>query len=217
RAFDRGVTAYDAGRLAEARAAFETAADAAPRAPDAWANLGTAAWQQGDTVAAAVGWQRALRLAPTADDERDRLALLPTSQDGRVAGLPPVPVDLVAVGGLLLGIAAGAAVALRMRGRAPRRATSVAWPAGATAVVLLGGALYLADLARAESLAVVRRDGSLRTEPALGADPTAPVQASDVARVVGRQNAWVRVQLDGDREGWVESDRLVSLAALTAP
>jgi tetratricopeptide (TPR) repeat protein len=217
RAFVRGVRAYDAERWPEARAAFETAADAAPRAADAWANLGTTAWVQGDTVAAAVGWQRALRLTPTAGDVRDRLALLPTSQDGGVAGLPPVPVNVVAVAGALLWLLAGGALAVRVRGRGGRRLTSVAWPAGATAAVLLGAGLYLTDLARAEDLAVVRRDGALRSEPALGAEAAGQVQASDLARIVGRQHAWVRVVLDGDREGWVESDRLVSLAALTAP
>jgi hypothetical protein len=31
--------------------------------------------------------------------------------------------------------------------------------------------------------------------------------------VVGRQNAWARVRLDGDREGWLEAERLVPLTA----
>ncbi len=216
RAFERGVRAYEADRLGEARAAFETAAHASPRAPDAWANVGTTAWMQGDTVAAAVGWQRALRLAPTAADMRDRLALLPTPQEG-VGRVPPLPPDVAAASGLLLWIAAGAAAAGRVRGRGPRALRAALWPAAGTAAVLLASGSYLTAVAEARGLAVVRTAGPLRAEPALGAEPASPVHASDLARIVGRQHAWVRVRLDGDREGWLEGDRLVSLAALTVP
>lgn len=211
RAFAQGVRAYRAERLADARAAFEAAAHAAPRAADAWANLGTTAWAQGDTVGATVGWQRALRLAPLATDVRQRLALLPTVQDGWIGGIPPVPPDAAALAGLLAWIAAGASVLVRTRPRVPRGIASLAWPAAAAAVGLLAVSVHLSDRALARDLAVVQGDGPLRAEPALGAEETAPLHLSDVARVVARQNAWARVRLDGDREGWVEADRLLAL------
>ncbi len=213
RAFDRGVQAYHADRLADARAAFEAAVLSAPRAADAWANLGTTAWVQGDTVAATVGWQRALRLSPLSSDVRDRLELLPTAQDGWIGGVPPIPPDAAALAGLLCWVAAGASVLVRLRPRAPHALKTLAWPAAATAVGLLAVSVHLSDRAVARDLGVVRRDGPLRAEPALGAEQAAPLHVSDVARVVARQNAWARVRLDGDREGWVEADRLVPLAA----
>ncbi|MGZ8470333.1 MAG: hypothetical protein ACXW61_12135 [Gemmatirosa sp.] len=213
RAFERGVRAYRAEQLDDARVAFAAAAEAAPRAADAWANLGTTAWAQGDTVTATVGWQRALRLSPLSSDVRDRLALLPTAQDGWIGGVPPHPPDALAIAGLLTWAAAGASVVLRLRRRGGRGMASVLWPAAGTAVALLAVAVHLSDLARARDLAVVRRDGPLRAEPALGADQAAPLHVSDVARVVARQHAWSRVRLDGEREGWVESDRLVPLTA----
>jgi hypothetical protein len=213
RAFDRGVRAYRAEQLEDARVAFAEATEAAPRAADAWANLGTTAWAQGDTVAAAVGWQRALRLSPLSPDVRDRLALLPTVQDGWIGGVPPVPPDALALAGLVAWAAAGASVVLRLRRRGGPTASSLLWPAAGTAVALLAVSVHLSNLARARDLAVVRREGPLRAEPALGAEASAPLHVSDVARVVGRQHAWSRVRLDGEREGWIESDRLVPLTA----
>src|SRR6185437_1016770 len=48
RDFDRGVSAYEARQFVMARSAFSRAARSEPWAPDAWANLGTAAWAAND-------------------------------------------------------------------------------------------------------------------------------------------------------------------------
>jgi tetratricopeptide (TPR) repeat protein len=212
RAFDRGVRAYGERHFDEAQAAFTVATAAAPRAPDAWANLGTAAWIAGDTVQAAIGWQRALRLAPLASDVRDRLELLPAAQDGWTAGVPPLPADAAAAAGLLVWALAGTLVAMRVLRRTGPRLTPIVWSGAAAAVILLAASVRLGDVAEGRDLAVVRDDGAARVEPALAADQSAPVQVSDVAHVVARQNAWSRVRLDGGREGWIESQRLAPLA-----
>ena len=116
--------------------------------------------------------------------------------------------------GLVLWTAAAAAVLLRLRGRpAAGWLGAASWSAAGLAVVVLAGAARLGTLAQGTDLAVVRRDGPLHSEPALGAEPSAPVQTSDVAHVLGRQHAWSRVRLDGGREGWIESERLESLDA----
>jgi hypothetical protein len=65
----------------------------------------------------------------------------------------------------------------------------------------------------AHDLAVVGSTGPLRVEPALAAELGATVNVGDVARTLGRQAAWSRVQVDGDREGWIETERLRSLGA----
>src|SRR5581483_4978594 len=61
------------------------------RAPDAWADLGTAAWATADTARAVGGWQRALRFEPTASDVRERVELvhaLPFTASGYVPAIP---------------------------------------------------------------------------------------------------------------------------------
>ncbi|AHG90691.1 Aerotolerance-related protein BatD [Gemmatirosa kalamazoonensis] len=211
--FERGVAAYATRRYAEAALHFTTAARAEVRSPDAWANAGTAAWVVGDTVGAAVGWQRAIRLDPRAADLRVRLDLLPASQDGWIAGVPPLPLDWAALTGLAMWVAACAAGAARLAGRGR------SWPIGSLGTAALLGAsasaLLCAQLARvhaARDLAVVRVSGPLHAEPALGSEVAGPVEATDVARVTGRRTVWARVALDGGRQGWIESDRLIWLA-----
>jgi tetratricopeptide (TPR) repeat protein len=222
-AFARGADAYGRGDLAAARAAFDEAAARAPRAPDAWANAGTAAWAQADTLGAAVAWQRALRLEPAARDLRARLALLPAAQDGWVAGVPPVDPNwpgtvaatLAAAVGLL---AVGAALPVRRAAaRSAGAGARAAWPWAWGAALALGGAgASLARHADPSDRAIVTRAGSLRAEPALTADPGPPVDPTDVVRLAERTGPWVRVALDGGREGWIEAARLAPLA-LPAP
>jgi len=72
-------------------------------------------------------------------------------------------------------------------------------------------AAVLHDMTRLDRVAVVGEAGPLRTEPVLGAETTAPVERTDVARLGARAGAWVRVELDGGRAGWIEIDRLVPL------
>ena len=72
RAFDDGVAAYQASRLRRGARAFIASAAADPRAPDAWANLGTASW--------AVGGHRA---------QRRRLAARTSTRAARVRRARP--------------------------------------------------------------------------------------------------------------------------------
>jgi len=41
----------------------------------------------------------------------------------------------------------------------------------------------------------------------------AALDAGDVGRVEERSGAWVRVRLDGDRDGWVEIGRTTPIGA----
>ena len=63
RAFDEGVSSYQHHSFVAAREAFIASVIAEPRAPDAWANLGTASWAVADTARSVAAWQRALRRA----------------------------------------------------------------------------------------------------------------------------------------------------------
>src|SRR5262249_20137844 len=95
RAFDAGVAAYTHHEFGAAREAFIASALADPTAPDAWANLGTAAWAMSDTARSVAAWQRALRMEPLASDVRERVELahsLPWDSAGYV---PPIPATWV--------------------------------------------------------------------------------------------------------------------------
>lgn len=207
--FADGLTAYRTGDVAGARRAFLAAAAQAPAAPDAWANAGTASWAAGDTLGAALGWQRALRLEPAAADVRARLALLPAEQDGWIAGVPPVAPDWLAVPALgLAGCAAVLALVAAARARLRPGAWLWAWAVAVCASLAAAGVHAAASPA---GLAVVATAGPLRIEPALDADPGPPADLTDVARVRQQHGVWSRVTLDGDREGWIENRRLVPL------
>jgi hypothetical protein len=181
------------------------------------------AWAQADTLGAAAAWQRALRLEPAARDVRGRLALLPAAQDGWVAGVPPIDPNwpattaaVLAVAGALLALGATVPVR-RSAARSAGARARAAWPWVWGAALALGGAgAGLARHADPSDRAIVTRGGSLRTEPALTAEPGPPVDPTDVARLMERHGPWVRVALDGRREGWIEAARLAPLA-LPAP
>lgn len=208
RLFAAGVSAYETGEWRAARDAFGRAAALAPRAPDAWANFGTAAWQASDSAAAAVGWQRAVRLEPLATDVRERLELLPADTDGSISRVPPVTVSVAAALGLALWVLAWVLVVVHQRRRLPLRWAGLAW--AATLLV----AVYAADASdrlTGRRLAVVADPAPLRASPALGAERAGALLVGEVARVEEQRGAWSRVALDAGRDGWIETDRLVPL------
>jgi Bacterial SH3 domain/BatD DUF11 like domain len=208
-AFEEGVVSYSGHHYRDAAARFAAAARLAPRATDAWANAGTAAWEVSDTADAVVGWQRAARLDAFATDMRDRLALVRAAQDGWLAAPPRVGATLVANIALACWLLACLvwAVASARRSRA-RSALMLAFVAAAGALT----AAWLAEAEAAKRLAVAGPDVVLYASPALGAERLSTLDAGDVARIQGRDGAWARVRLDGDREGWVEVERLTPLA-----
>lgn len=211
--FDRARAAYGAHDFAGARDLFASVAARAPRSADAWANFGTAAWQLADTVDAVVGWQRALRLEPLATDVRERLALTAAAPEGPIASVPRLPLDPLAITSLvvwcLAWVALAAAAARGARGRMYARIG-----AGCMCAAVVG-AFATRDLETqlaARTLAVVGGHAPLRSLPTVASEAGASLSPGDVARVVRREGIWARVQLDGDRDGWVEWDRLTPLA-----
>jgi tetratricopeptide (TPR) repeat protein len=210
--FDRGVAAYQRHEFVAARDAFAKAVVADPAAPDAWANLGTAAWASADTGRSVAAWQRALRLEPLASDMRDRVELVHAIPVGAAGYVPPLPPAwLFDAAALLWCLAWGiAAVHLLRKRDFDRRA--LAFTAVAALVLAIAG-FALAERTDGARFAVVRRTTSLATDPALGGElgPTAIV--GEVVRVTGRQGAWTRVRLDDGRDGWVQTAFVISLDA----
>ena len=83
---------------------------------------------------------------------------------------------------------------------------------GVVAVGAAWCAVRVDESAAARHLAVVGSGTALYAAPALAAERIARLDAGDVALVVAAQGVWADVRLDGDREGWVESAQLTSLA-----
>jgi tetratricopeptide (TPR) repeat protein len=208
-AFTEGQTAYAGQDYRRARDAFLRAANAAPRDAAAWANLGTAAWQAGDTAAAVLGWQRALRLEPLAGDVRARLARVRAPQTRGAARVWPLPVAPLALLAVLLWTAGWAwSARRRWRRRTARRAAVLLVPA-----LLLSALALLAERqARAGDLAVIATSVPLRSLPALGAEPGAVPLVGEVVRVRERRGVWLRLQLDAARAGWYPAANTYPLA-----
>lgn len=212
--FARGVDAYAHGQFTASASDFAALAAHAPRAPDAWANMGTAAFSAGDTARALVGWQRALRLEPLAADVRDRLDLIsPTAPSslGFVPAVPPLPLAAFAA---LLWVIGWLSIGWQSRKRGatapPLRltmpvATTVAALFFASATVALDRRINATDLA------VVSRDAPLHVLPALASDRGATLRTGDITRVLQSQGAWARVASDGGREGWLDAAALAPI------
>lgn len=206
-AFAEGSTAYAGRDYVRARDAYLRAARAAPRDPAAWANVGTAAWQAGDTATAVLGWQRALRLDPLAPDLRSRLDRVRAPQDrgaARVWPLPPLPIAAL---GFVLWCGAWALLWWRGR-RGPARAR---WLLLGPAVLCVALAFALEQRLRADDLVVIATAAPLRALPALGADAGAVPLVGEVATVRERRGVWVRLMLDRDRTGWYPAERTYAL------
>jgi len=177
--------------------------------PNVWANVGAAAWMATDTARAVQGWQRALRRAPLDRQSRDRLALARAVQDRGAARVPPVPVQLPPL--LLLAVWLTGWTLLARRAWAGQAiALRSAWLTVGCAALLIGAAA-LDDLQRATDVAVVLRPEPLRALPVLGAELGAAPLTGEVARILERRGAWVHVQLDGQRQGWIAGELLLSL------
>jgi tetratricopeptide (TPR) repeat protein len=211
RLFDAGVRAYQERRYDDAQRAFGAVAHQEPRAPDAWANLGTASWAARDTARAVAGWQRALRLEPLAADMRDRLDDVHPATIGSVAFVPPATPAALAVALALGWWAAWLAETVRTRRKSGSRRPAVLLAAATLALAL--ATVQQSERLSARDLVVVRVGGSLAVSPALGADRAADTEVGEIARVRAIHGVWSRVALDGGRHGWIESARLISLAA----
>lgn len=214
--FARGAERYAAGDFAGAMLEYRAIVDVQPRAADAWANLGTAAWYAEDSATAAIGWQRALRLEPLAGDVRGRLEATPGFRAGLVGDVPPVPVDGAAALGALLWIGGwgGLAWGAWTRRAAWRRAAFGALGAGAVVGVLT---LAVAEVQGGRGRVVVVEPDRLRTAPALGAESGAETMRAETARELSAQGVWSRVRFPDGRTGWMETRRLASLDLRRAP
>ena len=209
--FDHGVREYEAERYARAERFFSEATRDEPGSADAWANFGTAAWAARDSAAAAIGWQRALRLDPTATDVRSRLDLTPGFGENDLATVPPITEASVAIVGGVAWVLGWlfAAVGIWRRKPAWRYA---AYVLGMIAIFSGLAGVRVREAYEARRLAIVLEPTRLRSLPVLGGEAGAPVLTGEVARTVRAEGVWSLVRLADDREGWMATDQLEPIA-----
>ena len=212
--FANGLVAYDAREFGSARQEFFELAQARPRAADAWYNFGAASWQVEDTAAAIIGWQRAMRLDPMTGDVRALLRLGPGTPK-LWHGVPPVSLTVVGVVGGALWVSGFLLLAI-----ARRRRQQWLWRAGASlavgAVVILLAGVKQREIIDGRDDAVVLSPVRLRAMPVLSSEAGIEAQAGEMVRVLGYQGAWMRVELSDRRRGWVEAQRVQTLAHVEA-
>ena len=211
--FVDGVHAYDAGNFSLAARQFGRVADRAPRAADAWANLGAAALSAGDSARAVLGWQRALRLDPLDRETRERFVAVrdpvAVASPGFVAPLPASALPIVALALWLAGWS-GMAIPPARRSRGLRSMTGGAL---VVAIIVLAASLQLRHRLDPRDLAVVRGTTSLCASPVSGSVAIAAGAIGEVGRVDAREGSWIRVTLDDARAGWVPASALLPLDA----
>ena len=210
--FRQGVEAYDHSAFTTSQRLFGRAAARAPRAVDAWANLGTAAWSRGDSAAAARAWQRSLRLDPLDAESRDRLDAIALPLLRSPGYVPPLPVNLLALTALACWVGAWLVLAVPPM-RRPRNGRALAGGALSVAVVLLLATLEISDRLEPRGLAVLRASRTLLAAPGSSV-ALASGTIGETGRLGAREGAWVRIELGGARAGWVP---VASVLALDAP
>jgi hypothetical protein len=210
RAFDDGVRAYEQNQPIVAERLFARTATRVPRATDAWANFGTAAWTANDSARAAYGWQRALRLDPLDAESRERLSAVAPIAIDATGYVPPLPVNLLAGGALALWALAWLALALPPA-RRPAAVRGLGGGAIVVAVVALLTALELEQRLEPRGLAVLRGPLTLLEDPSPAGAPSGSGVVGEVGRVGPREGEWVRITLDGARAGWVPVGGIIPL------
>ena len=210
RAFHDGVLAYDRSDWSAAQHLFGRVAARTPRAVDAWANLGTAAWAANDTAHAMLGWQRALRLDPLDTELRDRIALVQSPSVSAPGYVPPVPVDAAAAAALALWVGAWLLLALPAN-RRPARARALFAAATAVAIASLAVTAELNDRSGMRGLVALRGSRELLDAPDPTASAAATASAGEIGALGAREGAWVRISLDDARAGWLPAAAVVPL------
>jgi len=201
RAFGEGVAAYTRKDYGTAERIFARVSARAPRAGDAWANLGTSAWARGDSALAAAAWQRALRVDPLDAESRERFAAIQATTLGDPAYVPPMPLDAIALGALVAWLAGWLLLALPTARLDALRSVG----GGAIVVALLGfGTMFeLQRRSKLSGLGAVRASRSLLAAPVPDAEGVASIVAGEVGALGLREGAWVRITIDGERAGWL--------------
>lgn len=199
--FRQGVEAYDQREFPRSQQLFERVVARAPRAVDAWSNLGAVAYARGDSAGAVRAWQRTLRLDPLDAEARERLNAVHPPVLRAPGYVAPLPVNALAIAALLFWIGAWAMLALPPA-RRPANGRALAGGGLAIALVLLATTVEVHQRLDARGLAVLRSDRLLLEAPG-SSTAIASAVLGETGMLGAREGAWVRLTLDATRVGWV--------------
>ena len=208
--FSDGVRAYQRGQFAIAERRFLKATLESPRAVDAWANLGSSAWESADSAQASRAWHHALRLDPLDDEARERLAAVQLLGPRSAAYVPPVSPDLLAGVAFGLWLFSWIVLALpeRWRGGSARR---LAGGGIALSLAALVGLMEVNERLEARDLGVLVHGRALLESPAPDAPMLSPAGAGEAGRLGAREGGWVHLTLDATRAGWVPAGSVLPI------
>jgi hypothetical protein len=181
-----------------------------PRAVDAWANLGSSAWESADSAQASRAWHHALRLDPLDDEARERLAGVQLLGPRSAAYVPPVSPDLLAGTALGLWLLSWIVLALpeRWRGGPARR---LAGGGIVLSLAALAGLVEVNERLEARDLGVLVHGRALLESPAPDAPMLSPAGAGEAGRLGAREGGWVHLTLDATRAGWVPAGSVLPI------
>lgn len=210
---DRGQAAYEAGDLATAIQAYESALRLSPESPGINHNLAILYFQAGDTGRSVFAAREAVRLNPGASRIRlmqtliEQTAGLDRSVPVRHRFHPDVAFFALAAAVNLFGIVMAFSVS---PGRNVRRGLiSILRILVGTSVI--AGCVLLAVAARTHDtqVGVVKEDVSLRRIPSVTAEIWLNLEAGTAVDVVTNQDGFVLIRTNLDLEGWVSIDELL--------
>jgi tetratricopeptide (TPR) repeat protein len=231
-AFQRGNTLYEAGRFADAAAAYQRAFDAASGQNAAvgvnlFFNLGNAWFRAGEPGRAVLNYERALRLQPDHLEAAANLAFVrrqlgvpaahqPGSEWERYA-LNWSPWLLAAGGWLLVGgtMAALLAGSGSESARTRRTARVLALAVGLPLLASGGLALWFADRGAvdpARAVLVGAEGAEARYAPADTAKVETTLPAGGEVRVLQERGSWDYVELPGGTRAWIASAQVEKIA-----
>jgi len=212
---------FDAAKYAEAIPPLEQRAATEPPSAETYYDLALACEKAGETVKAALNYQRALLLDPTLTPARNQLAKLAAAHQ-----IPLRPRDwtddvtavvnpeaLVVLGSTL---AWAGAFGLLFASQAKRRRgmwntlAALTFAAGVGSLVV--GGLTDARLVSARPALVTAKDGAeVLTAPANNSEVVMSLPAGSPVGVLSPRGAWAYVSLAGGAKGWVQSEELTPI------
>jgi hypothetical protein len=218
--FQAASEAYANRQFIEAATRFSALAKRTPDDANVLANWGTAAWAQGDTLSAVIGWQRAARRDRLSTDLQERLLLLPPGAREGVAELSMISAEVMWVAGAiawLVGWALLTIVYARRRKIVHKPLPSFEYlrvPAYVlvfAAVVLGASAWWEGKNHDADALFVITRPETMRTQRGSDSDALGGVGTGDIVQRKSADGDWVEVEHADGRTGWLPMSRLVPL------
>jgi hypothetical protein len=217
---DDAISRYDGRDYAGAARAFEAVVGREPAAVNAWVGLGASRWMQGDDVAAAAAWLRALELAPRSARLRAAWREATTIPSDVRALAPVVPAsldDLLLIALALWVLAWGLALVRWQRG---------SWVSGAlVAIVLIVAAGRIRE--RPNGRALVTVNAVLRISPHPAMESVGDVPAWSLVRVDRRSGGWVLITAPQSvpssgigslaLQGWIPAEAVVEIDPVSHP